>query len=332
MIRLALLSTTLLVALFHPVTFAQDADAAADEAAAAAEGEAEEGSLGAPKSLDEAGGMVKGWIEDAKTWVEEDGGAALMSFVVFLVILIVFRILAGILGNLTRKTLSSSKFNASDLLKDFASGTVRKVVFLIGLIIALDALGLPVGPLVAGIGVVGFVVGFALQDTLGNFAAGIMILLYRPFDVGDFVEAGGVTGSVVNMTLVSTTFKTPDNQKVIVPNSSIWGGTITNYAANPTRRIDLTIGIGYSDDIDKAEQVLAEVIKAHPNVLEEPAPTIQLKELADSSVNFAVRPWTKTPDFWGTKCDLTKAIKQRFDKEGISIPFPQRDVHLFKED
>ena len=333
MLRLMLLSTTLLVALFNPVMSAQDAAPdAADAEQAAAEEAPPEKLVDVDAVLEDPAGMVEGWIDDAMTWVKEDGGAALMNFLVFLVILIVFRILAGVAANLVGKALSNSKLKVSDLLRNFAETTTRKIIFLIGLIIALDSLGVPVAPLVAGLGVVGFVVGFALQDTLSNFAAGIMILLYRPYDVGNVVTAGGTTGKVTAMTLVSTTMMTPDNQKVIVPNGAIWGGTITNITAMDTRRVDMTMGIGYGDDIDKARAVIEKVVTAHELVLKEPAPQIEVSNLGDSSVDFVVRPWSKTGDYWTVKFDLTKQLKQEFDKEGISIPFPQRDVHLFKED
>ena len=190
-------------------------------------------------------------------------------------------------------------------------------------------IGIDVGPFVAAIGAVGFIVAFALQGTLSNFAAGLMILLYRPYDVGQVVTVAGVTGKVSAMSLVSTTLLTPDNQIVTVPNGSIWGGIITNITGNPTRRVDMVFGISYGDDIGKAMAILDEVVKAHELVLADPAPVIQLDQLADSSVNFVVRPWSKTSDYWTVKWDLTRAVKERFDREGISIPFPQRDVHLF---
>jgi small conductance mechanosensitive channel len=178
------------------------------------------------------------------------------------------------------------------------------------------------------IGGAAFVVGLALQGTLSNFAQGLIILAYQPFDVGHVIEAGGVTGTVESMNMLSTTIRTGDNKVVIVPNGKIGGDTITNATASATRRVDLTFGIGYGDDLDKAQAVLERVVREHPLVLAEPAPVIKLHELADSSVNFVVRPWTKTADYWTVYWDLIKGVKQAFDREGISIPFPQRDVHL----
>jgi len=208
---------------------------------------------------------------------------------------------------------------------------VGKATFLIGLVFALSMLEVNVGPFLAAIGAAGFILGFGLQGTLSNFASGIMILLYRPYDVGDFITTSAATGSVKAMSLVSTTIHTPDNQKTIVPNSAIWGGTITNVTAMPTRRVDMTIGVGYGDDLDKTAAVLTEVVTAHEKVLSDPAPTIRVAALADSSVNFVVRPWSKTSDYWDVYFDLHLQIKQRLDAEGISIPFPQRDVHLFQQ-
>lgn len=250
--------------------------------------------------------------------------------VIFLLVILVFRILSGLIASLLRKALTKSNLEPTKLFLEFVCSTTRKVINIFGVLMALAVLGVPLGPLLAGVGVLGFVVGFALQETLSNFASGVMILLYRPYDVGDVITAGGVTGKVKSMNLVSTTIGTPDNQVQIVPNNSIWGGVITNVTANDTRRVDLVAGIGYGDDIEKTEATLARIVHAHELVLEDPAPVIQLSELADSSVNFIVRPWAKTSDYWTVYWDLTRSIKLEFDKEGISIPFPQSDVHLHK--
>ncbi|QDU68220.1 mechanosensitive ion channel family protein [Engelhardtia mirabilis] len=273
-------------------------------------------------------GLVEGWIKTGKDWVIEDGPGFLVQVIVILVIWMVFKIIAGVVGKATRKALSTPKIKASSLLKEFLIGMAQKAVMAVGVLVILSQLGVAVGPLLAGLGVAGFVLGFALQDTLGNFAAGMMILFYRPYDIGDVVSAGGVTGKVDAMSLVSTTILTPDNQRLIVPNGGIWGGVITNVTANTTRRVDMTFGIGYGDDMAHAERVLTEVVTGHELVLAEPAPVIKVHELGDSSVNFIVRPWTKTGDYWAVYWDLTRAVKERFDAEGISIPFPQRDVHM----
>jgi small conductance mechanosensitive channel len=180
------------------------------------------------------------------------------------------------------------------------------------------------------IGALGFVVGFALKDSLSNFANGLLILGYRPFDVGDFVEAGGVLGTVESLNLVSTTIKTPDNKVMIVPNNTVWNGIITNITGSAQRRVDLTFGVSYSDDLDKVQEILERVVQNHPKVLKDPAPLIKVHELADSSVNFICWPWAKTSDWGEVRWDLIRTVKQEFDKAGISIPFPQTDVHLFR--
>ncbi len=269
-------------------------------------------------------------VTAVKAWALSDEGGIrwAKNIGLFVVTLIIFRVLAKIAGGIVRKALSVTKGNTSALLQDFLVNSVRKVVFFVGVIVALSMLEVNIGPFLAAMGAAGFIIGFALQDTLGNFAAGIMVLLYRPYDVGDVISAAGVTGKVDAMSLVSTTLKTPDNQTVVVPNGSIWGGIITNVTGNPTRRVDLVFGIGYDDDIGKAQAVLEEILANHPLILKDPAPVVQLHELADSSVNFVCRPWAKTGDYWAVYWDLTKAVKERFDKEKISIPYPQTDVHL----
>ena len=197
-----------------------------------------------------------------------------------------------------------------------------------GFIAAISVLGINVGPLLAGIGATGFIIGFALKDTLSNFAAGIMILMYRPYDVGDLVEIGDTFGTVDAMTIVSTTLKTLDNQKVVVPNNMIWGDKITNATGSDKRRVDMVFGIGYDDDIAKAQRILEEIVQKHESVLKNPEPVVRVHELADSSVNFAVRPWVKTDDYWDVYWDITRSVKERFDAAGVSIPFPQQDVHM----
>jgi len=269
---------------------------------------------------------IVGWLKNPEGGIKWG-----TNLILFLVTLIVFKILAGMGGRMTRKALSISKMNVSDLLSAFFVNTVRNIIFLVGIVVALSMLGVNIGPFLAAFGVVGFVIGFALQGTLSNFAAGIMILFYRPYDIGNVVTVAGVTGKVSAMSLVSTTLTTPDNQTVVVPNGSIWGGIITNITGNETRRCDLTFGIGYEDDIDKTQKILEEIITSHPKVLGDPAPVIKLHELADSSVNFVCRPWTKTADYWDVYWDLTRAVKKRFDSDGISIPFPQRDVHVYQQ-
>ncbi|MCA8961756.1 MAG: mechanosensitive ion channel [Planctomycetes bacterium] len=265
----------------------------------------------------------------AMAWLLSPTGGLLWAknLIFFVLTLIAFKILASVAGRITAKAVSRMK-KSSELLRDFFVNTVRKTVSIVGLVIALSMLGINVGPFVAAIGAVGFVVGFALQGTLSNFAAGVMILLYRPYDIGNFVTAAGVSGTVSSMNLVSTTLTTPDNQTVVVPNGSIWGDVITNTTGSETRRVDLKFGVGYGDDLSQAQAILERVVKNHELTLDEPAPVIRVHELGDSSVNFIVRPWVKTKQYWDVYWDITRRVKEEFDREGISIPFPQRDVHL----
>lgn len=274
--------------------------------------------------MDDPGGTLK-------RWALEDGPPLLGRLLLFAVLLAVSRILANLVGRIVRSALDRSAKRASQLLKEFIQSTVSKVVFFIGLVLALQNLGIDIAPLLAGIGVVGFVVGFALQDTLGNFAAGIMLLMYRPFDVGDFVEAAGREGTVEAMTLVSTTLLTLDNQRLTIPNGKIWGDVIRNVTANPKRRINETVGIGYGDDVDRATEVALEVMRDLEALHDEPAPQALLTGLGDSSVNLSLRAWVNTPDYFATCCELRRRIKLRFDGEGITIPYPQRDVHIIRE-
>jgi len=274
------------------------------------------------------------FLERAQEWlVDPDGGIRFgINVLVFLAILLVAKVLGNVLGKVIGRAMSTSRMKSSDLLREFFVNTTRKVVFLLGLVMGLGQLGIDIGPLLAGVGVVGFVIGFALQETLANFAAGIMILLYRPYDIGDVVEVAGQMGKVDAMSLVSTVLLTPDNQRLTIPNGKIWGGVIRNVTAQPTRRVDMVFGIGYGDDMDKAAAIIEDVVKKHELVLEEPAPVIKISELGDSSVNIICRPWSKTADYWTVKFDVTKRVKERFDAEDVTIPFPQRDVHLYKAD
>ena len=256
----------------------------------------------------------------------------LFDLIIFILVLLAFRALS----RLTRRAVSAacdrSGADISSLLKDILASVSGGAVMVIGVLMALSQVGISLGPMLAGLGVAGFVVGFALQDSLSNFAAGGMILIYRPYDVDDFVEIAGASGLVKKMSLVSTTIATFDNQTLVVPNSKIWGDVIKNVTAQKVRRVDLEFGIGYSDDIEHAERVLEDILDNNEMVLKKPEPMIKLHALADSSVNFAVRPWVKTEDYWDVYWDITREVKMRFDREGISIPFPQRDVHMFTED
>jgi len=276
------------------------------------------------KDISATRAIVLGWLKSPQGGLR--WGKSILSFIL---IVVAAKILAVILSHLTRRAVAMNK-KCSDLLRDFLVNLVGKVVFVIGVVVALSMLGINIGPLVAGIGAIGFIVGFALQGTLGNFAAGLMILLHRPYDVGDVVQTAGVTGIVQSMNLNTTTIKTFDNQVVVVPNGSIWGNNIVNVTGSDTRRVDMTFGISYSDDIAKAQRILEDIVRSHPLVLKEPAFNVKMHELADSSVNFICRPWTKTGDYWTVYWDVTRSVKERFDAEGVSIPFPQHDVHVIQ--
>ena len=213
-------------------------------------------------------------------------------------------------------------------LRRFIGNLARMLLMLFVIIAAINQLGVQTASLIALLGAAGLAVGLALQGSLSNFAAGVLIVLFRPYKVGDWIEGGGISGAVEEVQILTTVLKTGDNKRIIVPNSQIMGTTITNYSANETRRVDLVVGVSYSDDIDKVRKELQDLVAADDRILDDPAVTIAVSELADSSVNFVVRPWVKTADYWGVYFDLTEAIKKRFDETGISIPFPQQDVYI----
>ena len=213
-------------------------------------------------------------------------------------------------------------------LRRFVANLARMVLMLFVIIAAINHLGIQTASLIAVLGAAGLAVGLALQGSLSNFAAGVLIVLFRPYKVGDWIEGGGVSGSVEEVQILTTVLKTGDNKRVIIPNSQIMGSTITNYSANATRRVDLVVGVSYSDDLDKVRRELEDLVAADERILKDPAPTIAVSELADSSVNFVLRPWVSTADYWAVYFDLTEKVKKRFDEVGISIPFPQQDVYI----
>lgn len=217
-----------------------------------------------------------------------------------------------------------------EILVSFLTSILRWVLLLFVIIAALSQLGINTTSLVALLGAAGLAIGLSLQSSLSNFASGVMLIIFRPFTKGDFVEAGGATGVVDKISIFTTTMTSPDNKEIIVPNGAILGNNITNFSARPTRRVDMVFGISYDDDIRKAKQLLEEIISADERVLAEPAPVIALGELGDSSVNFLVRPWAKSEDYWRLLWDTTETVKLKFDEAGISIPYPQMDVHFDK--
>lgn len=248
-----------------------------------------------------------------------------------LLVFVIGRIVAKVLTNVVRKMMA--KANTDEILINFISTIVYTILLLVVVIASLNQLGVDTTSLLALIGAAGLAVGLALQGSLQNFAAGVMLIVFRPFKIGDFVDAGGASGSVEKITIFNTIMKTPDNKEVIVPNGQIYGSTITNYSAKDTRRVDMVFGIGYGDDIRKAKAILNQILENDDRVLSDPAPLVAVGELADSSVNFNVRPWVKSGDYWAVMADVTERVKLAFDQNGISIPFPQMDVysHIVKE-
>ncbi|TFG77579.1 MAG: mechanosensitive ion channel [Thermodesulfobacteriales bacterium] len=245
-----------------------------------------------------------------------------------LLIFIIGRYIASKLSAITKKFLTKSGMD--NILVNFISTIVNWLLLLLVIIAAISKLGINTTSLIALIGAAGLAVALSLKDSMQNFAAGVMLLVFRPFKEGDFVEAGGTSGSVKQINIFSSTFLTPDNKQVIVPNGAIYSGVITNYSATGTRRIDMVFGIGYDDDIVKAKGIIEEILKSENRILNTPVYDLVVGELADSSVNIYVRPWVSSSNYWPVKFDLTEKIKLEFDKNGISIPYPQMDVHTYR--
>lgn len=245
-----------------------------------------------------------------------------------LLIFIVGRIVVSVVVGFAGKLLRVRKMD--DILVSFLLAILRWVLLLFVVIAALSQLGIDTTSLIALLGAAGLAIGLSLQSSLSNFASGVMLIIFRPFTKGDFVEAGGATGVVETISIFTTTMTTPDNKEVIVPNGAIIGANITNYSARATRRVDMVFCISYDDDLLKAKALLQEIIDEDPRVLKDPAPVIALGTLNDSSVDFLVRPWAKSEDYWSLLWDTTEKVKLKFDEAGISIPYPQMDLHMEK--
>lgn len=246
-----------------------------------------------------------------------------------LIILFIGKIVAGWVRNGVYVGLGKTR-QMDETLRVFLSNLARYTILAITLIAVLGQFGIQTASLIAVVGAAGLAIGLAMQGTLSNIAAGVMLLIFRPFKVGDFVEAAGIAGSVREISLFVTELSTPDNVQILAPNSHVWGACVKNYSFHSTRRVDLAIGIDYGDDIGKAMSAIHSVIEADQRVLNDPAPMVAVTELADNSVNLTVRVWCQAADYWGVKFDLTRHIKERLDTEGITIPFPQRTVHLLQ--
>jgi small conductance mechanosensitive channel len=240
------------------------------------------------------------------------------------------RWLAKKLANLVSQLLEQRKY-ADQTLTAFLHNVVYYALLVMVFLAAANQMGLNITSFLTIVGAAGLAVGLALKDSLANFAAGIMLILFRPYEIGDVVNVAKTDGTVERIDIFNTVLTTPDNQRIIVPNAQITSGIIKNVTANDTRRVDLVMGIGYNDDIDKAKQILTDLMQADARILSDPAPVVALAELADSSVNFVVRPWVKTEDYWNVRSDLIEKMKKSFDAADISIPYPQQDLHLFVE-
>ncbi|WP_178862203.1 mechanosensitive ion channel family protein [Thiomicrorhabdus cannonii] len=248
-----------------------------------------------------------------------------------LLIFVVGRWVVKLVVKVLKKLLGRAK-TMDEMLINFVSSIVNAVLMLFVIIASLDQLGVDTTSLVALIGAAGLAIGLALQGSMQNFAAGVMILVFKPFKAGDFVEAGGVTGVVETVNIFSSTLRTGDNKEIIVPNGAIYSGSITNYSARDTRRVDMVFGVSYEDDIRQVKAILEKLVAEDERILKDPAPVVALSELADSSVNFIVRPWVNSADYWDVYWSMNEKVKLAFDEAGISIPYPQMDVHLHKND
>ena len=243
-----------------------------------------------------------------------------------IVIFIVGRWLANTLTDVVVRLLKKSRMD--DMLISFVASITKTILLLFVAIAALNKLGIDTTSLIALLGAAGLAVGLALQNSLQNFAAGVMLIVFRPFKAGDFVELAGVAGVVENIGIFSSVLRTGDNRELIIPNGAIYGGIITNYSARSTRRVDMVFGVAYDDDLKAAKELLRSIILADDLVLSDPEPVVAVSELADSSVNFIVRPWVKSADYWPVLWDTTEKVKLEFDAQGLSIPYPQMDIHM----
>jgi small conductance mechanosensitive channel len=251
-----------------------------------------------------------------------------LRVVAAIAIFIVGRWIAKLLRNVTKKLMTKSKVDPT--LVNFVGHLTYVLLLTFVILAALGKLGIQTTSFIAIIGAAGLAIGLALQGSLANFAAGVLMIIFKPFKVADLIEGAGVLGTVEEIQIFTTQLKTPDNKTVIIPNAKLTSDNIINYTAKPTRRVDLVFGVSYTDDIDKVKGVISDVLSQDSRILKDPPPTIGLLEMADSSVNFAVRPWVKPDDYWGVYFDINEKMKKRFDAEGISIPFPQRDLHIYE--
>jgi small conductance mechanosensitive channel len=268
-------------------------------------------------------------IEKIQEMIAEKGIDVATGVLSAVAIFIVGRWVAKMVRGGVRKLMR--KKNIDETLVLFVSNVLYVLIIAFVFIAAIKKVGVDTTAAIAVLGAAGLAVGFALQGSLGNFAAGLIMIIFRPFKVGDFIEAAGAKGTVEEIRIFTTRLKSPDNKIVIIPNAKVTGDNVVNYSAKEVRRVDLVVGVSYEDDLDKVRDVIKRVLSEDARILQEPAPTVAVLELADSSVNFAVRPWVKTADYWDVYFDTLEAVKKRLDSEGITIPFPQRDVHIHEQ-
>ncbi|MGI9432405.1 MAG: mechanosensitive ion channel domain-containing protein, partial [Myxococcota bacterium] len=277
---------------------------------------------------DVARGLLDNALDAARSWLDQNLAVLMGKLGLFTLIMGLFWMIGALTRRFVSHLLSGSRSSVTELARRIIVGTAGRIVTAIGFFFALSQIGVNVTALLAGLGIAGFIVGFALQDTLGNFASGTMILVYRPFDVGDIIEAAGVSGSVHTMNLVSTTILTLDNQTLVVPNSRIWGDVIRNVTAQTMRRVDLSYPLALDADVGRACALFAEILESHPDVRDDPKPTIEVHRITDSAAELIVRPWVDTANYWPVYWALNRAVMERLHGEGIELGAPRRDVHL----
>ncbi|MDD1781906.1 mechanosensitive ion channel family protein [Enterovibrio sp. ZSDZ35] len=271
------------------------------------------------------------WKEKALTLISKKLPYLIIQLIMLTIISLVTFQLYKSARYFSNRIVTSNTLDMPKLMQDFLTQLAGRVVIILGVIFAISQLGFNVMPILTGFGIASIIIGFALQDVLANFASGIMLLIYRPFDVSDYVMAGGVEGKVSHMSLVNATIRTFDNQIIIIPNQKIWSNVIKNMTHEKIRRIDMIFSAGYGDSISLVEETLKDVVTKHPDILRSPEPIIKLEKLSDSSVDFIVRPWVRTEHYWDVMWDVTKEVKIQFEEKGISIPFPQREITIRQE-
>lgn len=265
-------------------------------------------------------------VEGIKTYLATNGVDFLLSLLAAAAIFLIGRWVAKMVSSLIGKLMTKAK--VEPILVSFVKNLTYSAILVFVIIAAIAKLGINTGSFLAVLGAAGLAVGLALQGSLSNFAAGVLMIIFKPFRIDDFIEAGGAMGTVKAIQIFNTILSTPDNKKVIIPNAQVTGGNIVNYSVNGTRRVDMVMGVSYDDDLKKAKQVIEAALQADDRILADPAYTVAVSELADSSVNIVVRPWVKSSDYWGVYFDLTEKLKVTLEENGLSIPYPQRDVHM----